>query len=105
MAENIAGLGKGKSWRMLTEEKEISKLDKSRMFYLILHSSRKEAVSKRGGSILRGLPTLPHVTGLNRIAKEERSSPWVTDGGTGVHCRSGEAPEQGFSKSTAYEQY
>lgn len=60
MAENRAGLEEGKSWRMLTEGGEKSKLDISHMFYLVGSAQRWKGahVSRKIGKLSNKGP--PH---------------------------------------------
>lgn len=79
MAENRAGLEEGKSWKMLAEGGEKSKLEISRMFYLVDSAQwwKGAHVSRRIGKLSnKGPPPLFPSSGLGR-----ESFPEVADGG------------------------
>lgn len=70
MAENRAGLGEEKSWRMLTKGREKSKLDISLLFYLVPHRGKGAHMSPCGGRLSTKGP--PHPDPAHRVERESR---------------------------------
>lgn len=105
MAENRAGLEEGKSWRMLTDRGEKSKLDKNHMFYLVEFCTGVgrwlTCLDGQGGSVIRGLPTISQFR-AEWESSESLPHRWLMGD---IHFGLAEAPQQGFSKSMMHEHY